>query len=438
MSMMFWFLIAALTAAVTILLARPLLTAPARSGQASDTVLEEAAHDIEVYRDQLDELQRDRNSGLISEGEAEIAHAEIARRLLKVSARQESLKASSSAGSASVWTSPWRWGAALVILAVPLIAVASYLQVGSPGMPAQPLASRSIPSVEDNIDMATLIEQAEAFLADNPDDGRGWDVLAPIYMRVERYDAAVKAYRNAIRVLGSTAERQGGLGEALVAQSNGVVSEDARTAFQAAALLQPDNPRSEFFLALALAQEGRQAEAIDAFRKLESTSPAQAPWVPLVRAQLAQLGQEPGPTLALPPVDLADLPGLNQAPQGAAGEGAETGPDGPPRDGQGQAAEAPAGPSAEDVAAARQMSAEERMEMIRAMVAGLDQRLSDDPDDIEGWQRLVRSYMVLGETGKAAAALERALSAFPGDSENARTLAQLGDELGLSVPAVTQ
>ena len=108
-----------------------------------------------------------------------------------------------------------------------------------------------------------LVARAEAHLAANPDDGRGWDVLAPIYARLGRYDEAVTAYRNAIRLDGANGARESGLGEAVAGAAGGMVTAEARAAFSRALKLEPGQPKASFYLASALAQEGKVAEAAE-------------------------------------------------------------------------------------------------------------------------------------------------------------------------------
>ena len=138
--------------------------------------------------------------------------------------------------------------------------------------------------------LADLVGKAEAHLRSNPDDGRGWDVLAPIYFRTGRVQDAAIAYGNAIRLLGPTAAREAGLGEALAMENGGRVNDAAADAFRRALELKPDDPKAEFFLALRLAQTGRVAAALQAFRDLEKQGPPDAPWLPAVRSEIASLG----------------------------------------------------------------------------------------------------------------------------------------------------
>lgn len=154
-------------------------------------------------------------------------------------------------------------------------------------MPAQPLAARL---ADPNGDINVLIAKAENHLAVNPNDGAGWDLLAPIYMRNGRIEEAVDAYDRAIRLLGPTPARLGGYAEALVVQSDGLVTTKAQEAFQQALTIDPNDPRSEFYLALGLKQEGKKEEALTAFNRLVATSPADAPWLPLVKQHVSELG----------------------------------------------------------------------------------------------------------------------------------------------------
>ncbi|NRQ14038.1 c-type cytochrome biogenesis protein CcmI [Ensifer sesbaniae] len=380
--MLFWILVAILTAAVAVVLILPLM----RAGEAPSSP---HSHDIEVYRDQLDELKRDQDSGLISSDDAELARAEVARRLL---AAGESDRVVTPAVSPRRGAN--RLAQAFVLLCLPVVGLCLYLLTGSPGVPAQPLAARL---ADPNGDINVLIAKAENHLAVNPNDGAGWDLLAPIYMRNGRIEEAVDAYDRAIRLLGPTPARLGGYAEALVVQSDGLVTTKAQEALQQALALDPNDPRSEFYLALGLKQEGKKDEALTAFNRLVATSPADAPWLPLVKQHVAEL------------------------------TGAAAG-----------SAAAPGNPSAEDVAAAENMSSGDRQEMIRGMVESLESRLKANPDNLEGWARLIRSHVVLDQRDKAAAALKEGLKTFPADGDGGKQLLALARELGIATDGVTQ
>jgi cytochrome c-type biogenesis protein CcmH len=221
-----------------------------------------------------------------------------------------------------------------------------------------------------------LIARAEQHLAQNPDDGRGWDVLGPIYLRTGRFEDSAAAFKKAISILGPSPTRLASLGEALFSAAGGIVTEEASLAFQTARELDSTDPRPQFFLAVALAQSGKTSEARAAFSGMLETAPPDAPWIPAVESQLAALQQQP-----------------------------QTSPLSP-------AGAAPGNPSAADIAAAQNMSAEERQAMIASMIEGLEARLADNPDNIAGWLRLVRSHAVTGNRDKAQTALDRAFAVF--------------------------
>ncbi|MBX4891851.1 c-type cytochrome biogenesis protein CcmI [Rhizobium bangladeshense] len=376
--MLFWILVAALTAAVAVILLYPLLRG-ARAAQ------RRRAGEAAVYRDQLRELDRDLGGGLITPEEADYARAEIGRRLIAV-----------SAGEPETIEKPIRHHRiieVLILLILPVLGLCLYLTTGRPDLPSQPLEARL---ENPGNDVAMLIAKAERHLAQNPDDGKGWDVLAPIYFRTMRVADAEVAYRNAIRLLGPSPIRFDGLAETLITISEGVVTEEARQALEQSLTLEPDNPRARFYIALSMEQAGRTDEARRAFEALAQQSPADAPWLPLVNEHIAKNG-------------------------GAAAQPA-----------------APGGPTSEDVAAAESMSAGDRQQMIRGMVESLDAKLREDPNNFEGWMRLVRSYAVLNDKDRAADAVKRGLAAFPPPGEQGRQLLALARELGIATEEMTQ
>ncbi|MBY3082465.1 c-type cytochrome biogenesis protein CcmI [Rhizobium laguerreae] len=406
--MLFWILVAALTAALAVILLYPLL----RGAKAAENI---RAGEAAVYRDQLRELDRDLNGGLITPEEADYARAEIGRRLIAVSADEP----------AETPKPPrhHRFTEAVVLLVLPVLGLSLYLTTGRPDLPSQPLEARL---ENPGNDVAVLITKAERHLAEKPDDGKGWDVLAPIYFRTMRVNDAQLAYRNAIRLLGPSPARLDGLAETLMAVSDGVVTEEARQVLEQSLTLEPDNPRARFYIALSMEQAGRSKEARQAFEALAKQSPADAPWLPLVNEHIAMNGgAKPGADPAAPGADPA-APGADPAAPGAdpAAPGANPG--------------APGNPTQQDVAAAETMSAGDRQQMIRGMVESLDAKLSEDPNNFEGWMRLVRSYAVLNDKDRAAGALKRGLAAFPPPGEQGRQLLALARELGIATEGATQ
>ena len=354
--MVFWVLIVLLTAAAILAVLIPLGRTPAGPT--------DGGFARRVYVDQLAELERDATQGRISASDAESARVEVARRLLKAD-QDEAQPVARPNPTAR------RAVALAALLGMPLLSLSLYLAIGAPAVPGAPLAARlNQPPGAQAVDVA--LAQVEELLARQPENGDGWDVIAPVYLRVGRASEAVIAYRNAIRLLGTSAERQAGLGNAIVLAEGGVVTTEARQAFEAASALDPTAPMPQFALALAAEQEGDFAGAATRWQALLSQAAADAPWRQTVEEALARALGAARP--ALP------------------------------------------GPTAEDVAAAESMSPDDQNSMIQGMVAGLAERLQNEPDDADGWLMLIRSYTVLGD---AEAASEAARDALDGVEDEA-------------------
>ena len=386
--MVLWIAMAVLAAAACL----PLLMALARPPRSVSA----NAPALAIYRDQLNEIGREVERGVVAAGDAEAARTEIARRLIRAGdapvepiAPQERL----------------RKFATVAIIAMPVLALGLYLVVGSPRTPDAPLAAR--PDVQAAREVQALVTQVETHLAAEPSDGKGWEVLAPVYRRLGRTADAVNAYTKAIALLGATAEREGDLGEAIIAASNGAVTPEAHAAFETARQLAPDDPRPRFYLALALTQAGRTDEARAAWQALLANSPADQPWVQVAEQQLAALGGPlPNSPASNPPSPLTATPGPASAT-------------------------AAPGPNAADVAAAAQMTPADRQAMIAGMVAALAAKLKTSPDDPEGWARLIRSYVVLGRQADAEVALADARKALAGDAAKLAAIEAAATDLGL-------
>ena len=375
--MLLWSVFAVMTAVAILSVLWPL----------SRTANGQAGSDIAVYRDQLDEVDRDRKAGLIGEAEAQAARVEVSRRLIAAADRTE-FDHSPSVGS-SLWR---RWAAAVAaVVVLPLVAAALYLANGSPQLPGQPLEAR-LRAVHQDTSIAVLISQAEAHLERNPNDARGYEVLAPVYLRVGRFSDAVNSRRKLITLSGENAERQSDLGEALVAAANGIVTADAKSAFERALVLEPGELKAKFYIGIAAEQDGDRGKALAIWSQMIDKAPAGAPWLPLVRDALTRVGA---------------------APPKAAAPAAAT------------------GPSVEDVAAAGTMSEKDRDEMVRGMVARLANRLRENGSDVEGWQRLLRAYVVLGERDKAHEAAADAKRALASDPDKLRKIEEMLKSLGL-------
>lgn len=385
--MLFWVIAAVMTTIATLALLGPVVRARSEASDAPEL------HDIEVYRDQLTEVDRDLADGLVEPVQAEVAKTEISRRLLAAARKSETAEAE---GKLARNRGLRRAAAIVVALFMPMAALTAYLELGRPGMPQLPLSARLQADPQTN-DIALLIARAEQHLSDNPEDGRGWDVLGPIYLRTGRYEESATAFKKAISILGPSPTRLASLGEALFSAAGGIVTEEASLAFQTARELDSTDPRPQFFLAVALAQSGKTTEARAAFSGMLETAPADAPWIPAVQSQLAALQTDAG-----------------TSPLSGAG------------------AAAPGNPTAADIAAAQNMSPQDRQAMIASMIDGLEAKLADNPNNVAGWLRLVRSLVVTGNSDKAQAALDRALAVFAPSGPENQQLSALASELGLS------
>jgi cytochrome c-type biogenesis protein CcmH len=365
--MTLWFVFALMTAAAVFAVLWPLGRAGKPYADGSET---------SVYRDQLTEVDRDVAAGLINPPEAAAARVEIGRRLLAAADSERKVALGPNVGLR-------RFAAIIALVGLPLIAVGLYYPLGSPNLPDFPLAQRSrTPDGTQSLD--NLVAQVEEHLAANPTDGRGWSILAPVLARLGRMDDAIRAFRNSITYNGESSDRRADLGEALVAAAGGVVTADAKAEFERAVALDAEGVKARYFLGLAAEQDGRAADAASIWRAMLEKAPADAPWRPFVQAALVRVGGTPVPALS------------NDA-----------------------------------VAAAKDMSETDRSAMIRSMVDRLAARLHENGDDVEGWLRLVRAYMVLGDADKAKAASSDARQAVAKDPERLRALNDGLKNLGL-------
>lgn len=392
---MLWIIFAGMAAAVLIAVLWPLL----RSGKAVEH--EAMSFDAAVFRDQIEEIEAEKERGLISDSEAKSARTEVSRRLL---AAAEAGNALASTQTHSLNTRIAGITLAVAFLLVPVASSVLYLVYGSPALRDQPLAAR-LSAPEDRQGIDTLIAKVEARLREFPQDGRGWEVIAPVYLRLERFADAADAYGRALRILGETPQRLADYGNALVLAHDGVVTTAARKALQRALSLDENMVRARFWLAVAHEQDGDTKKAADAWRALLDRSEPDAPWRAVVEERLAETQK---------------LAGLKP-------EKSEQAQSGPSDDGG-----ALKGPTSEDVASAQDMSAGDRAAMIGQMVAGLADRLRSEGGSPDEWKRLIRSYMVLGRKDDAAKALANARVAFAEKAEALAALDTLAKSLGLN------
>ncbi len=368
--MLFWWAAGGLALSAVAILCAPLMRPP-RAAPAR------AEYDMEIYRDQLHELERDRERGLIDHANAEAARREIARKLIAAdTARQEPPPPRPARHIFTI---------AAVALLVPALAALIYLDRGTPGLPDQPLAARLDRLMPDDIDggavLLARVEALRAHLRDAPEDMDSWLQLGGTLLVLGSNDEAVDAYRQALTASDGRSDIASLLGEALVRSANGQVTESAQRAFEQALAGDPDDPRARYYMAFSEFQAGRYEQALALWQALAASAPAGAPWLGPVEARIRDAAEALG------------------------------------RDGGGAVAEALGaalpGPDAAAIEAARDMTAGEQADMIETMVARLAERLEGEPDDIDGWLRLGRSYGVLEEHDKAIEAYFRAASLAP-------------------------
>lgn len=293
-----WILFALLAAATAAVLVRPLLASPPRTAAAGSAGMEDAdtcvadtcVADMAVYRDQLASLDAERDAGLLNEAEAAAARAEIGRRLLQ-KARETSGTDRAGAAERAPPRAGVRWTAYVLAAAIPVASLGLYWRFGSPGLPDLPYAARAAaPAAEASIE--DLVARVEERLRQVPADGRGWDVIAPVYMLQRRYEDAAGAYAKALALLGETPKRLAGLAEARLRAANGVVDAGTRRAFERLLVLDPSRSDARFWLAMGREQDGDKAGAAAGYRALLAGTAADDPWAKATAERLAALEKE--------------------------------------------------------------------------------------------------------------------------------------------------
>jgi cytochrome c-type biogenesis protein CcmH len=376
--MLVWMTMALMTGAAALAVLWP-LARPQRAGDSAPD-----GPDAAFYRAQLTEIERDAARGLIAPDEAEIARTEAGRRVLAAIRREGNARADSTSQLRI------RVAAAAALVLLPAVSLGIYLSVGRPDLPAQPLAARDV-ARGGGVSMDEALAKIEKHLAANPEDGRAQELVAPAYMSAGRYADAAKAYAAALRLLGPSGDRLENLAEAYVATADGVVTAEARELFERSLMVEPGRPKARFYRGLAAEQDGDRQAAIALYSGLIDDAPPGSP----IAANLAQR--------------ITKLGGTPPKPQ----------------------PEATAGPASPAGAAVAALPERERMAAIRGMVETLDARLAADGRDVDGWLRLVRSYVVLGEADKARSALARGRTALAGDTAGRNRLEALAREFAL-------
>lgn len=358
--MLFWTFAALMTAAATLCVLWPLSR---DQNQAAEP------NRLDVLREQMEALE---TRLAATEGEEEVLleqeRAELGRRILQMA---DGMTAPKKRKTASATYAASLFG----LIAVPAIALPLYLQHGSPDRPDQPLvASASVP-LEDR-SVAEMVRIAERHLRENPDDLRGWQVLASVYAGDGRQNDRIRALNNIVRLQPRDADVRTELGEAITQTADNIVTNHALEQFEAALAIDPTHRKAGFYRAIALEQDGQRDAAIASWQQLATLEPQDAEWQAVVARQMSRL------TGTAPRIDSEAATQISNLDEGG------------------------------------------QTEMIAGMVARLQSRLEDAPDDLVGWQRLLRAHDVLGTPEIALTALDAAIDkAEPGSALSARLAA---------------
>ena len=397
-TLLFWVLAAAIGTITAALLVRPMFSRDAAEPQDNA--------DIQVYKDQLAEVDRDIARGTLEEAEGEALKTEISRRLL--AAADTATRAASGPPPASV--------AVAIAAATIALGLGTYLVTGAPGTPDQPLTRR----IEDNRaayaarpsqaqmeaqlaeatakldpldgvppDQRALLDRLLEVLEERPDDLRGHELLEGFLSSIQDWSGAARAQARVVELKGDTATAQDHLtlAEHLIFAVNGYVSPEAENALREVLNREPRNSVGRYFSGLAALQGGRPDITYGLWTALLGEGPADAPWIAAIEDQIRDVALAAGR-----PVPERTRPG----------------------------------PSQDDIDAAGAMSAEARDEMIRGMVAGLSDRLATEGGPAEDWARLIRSLGVLGERAEANAVLQEALGVFAASPADLDILREAG------------
>ncbi len=412
----FWIIAGAAALITVAILGRALITG-GDTGQTDST----AAHDVQVYRDQLAELDRDVARGVIGEAEAERARVETSRRLLEADRRAR--------GESTTGTTPR--GLTLGALAVAGLVIVGgglglYTVAGAPGTPDLPLATRIAnaetaradrpnqaaleadlphwagPPPEAGADYIEMVERLRAATEGRPPDLEGQTLLAQHEAALGNFSAAHKAMAQVIELKGAevAADDYTQYADLLVLAAHGRVSPEAETAIRLALEIDPNDGIALYYLGLMYGQNERPDRAFPIWRDLLERSRAGDPWVEPIRGQIGQL---------------AAMAGVDYTPPALAAAG-------------------PAGPSAEDMEALAQMSPEDRAEVIRGMVDQLMQRLATEGGTPQEWAQLIGALAIIGDTERARAIWGEARSVFAETPEVVAAIDETAESAGLSDP----
>ena len=331
-------------------------------------------HDRALYKARLAEIELDEQMGRLDAASVAVVKAEEARKLIRLENSAEQLVTSLSPRTRSIVI-------AGALLFVPVFSIGFYVLVGE-SSPGQVIAKQDASPSSNDPSLSEVIKSAERRLAENPADAKGWILIAPVYLRMGRTEDAVNAYRQALQYSDREPEIVSALAEAMVIMSDGAVNGEALALFEEVLVTDPQNVQAGYYIGLASAQSGQTENARSIWQGIVDRATGEEPWLPRLQNNIAMLsGQD----------TLSRTPELDES----------------------------------TIDDAMQMSTSERSEMINQMVTSLAERLEDNPDDVAGWERLVRSYLVLGRKEEALSSIAKARGHFPDNQEFLQKLEQI-------------
>jgi cytochrome c-type biogenesis protein CcmH len=359
----------------------------------------------DIYRSQLTELEREEAAGLISKDDARMARIEVQRRLIATAGARNTAKDSSM-------TLTDRTTFIAIATSVAIGSAIIYSTVGAPGIASSsqgfsasqgmaggtPIdASGDSQSTQKGVaPVDQMIGSLEARLTSEPNDVEGWRMLGWSKFRTDDFSGAAAAYARAAKLAPDDAETLSAYGESLSRAAGGMVTPEATQALQAAIKADPNDARARFLLGLKKDQEGKPQDALNVWLAMLKSAEPNAPWYDEVRGRAVELSQSAS-------IDIASrLP--------------------PPRSANAATADGPVGPSAAQVSEAQAMAPEARQAMVDGMVARLDSRLKANPNDLDGWKRLIRARRVLGQADLAEKALANARTHFSANAADVQAL----------------
>ncbi|MAZ98429.1 MAG: c-type cytochrome biogenesis protein CcmI [Rhodospirillaceae bacterium] len=367
-----------------------------------------SSFNLQVYSDQLAELERDYQQGRIGNQDKDSARLEIQRRIL-TSAKEIDEKGTKDGESNGSFTRMLM--AVLLAFLIPSFALGTYISVGKPNLPSQPFKSRvpqansqtaSQNTKDQHAGINDMISSLRAKLESDPKDIKSWELLGKTYLMQKQYSEAAETLQRALQLTPDNLSMRAAFGEALTLAANGVVTEKSESEFKLVELGIPGDPRAQFYLGLAEYQRSNLTNALKRWIALEVDTPADAPWRTMLEKRIQKAQKESN-------IDVSALK-LGEMTKRSIRKNDES----PAERVNSQAKKNLPGPSKNQVDAAQSMTAEDRQTMIRSMVQRLANRLSETPDDIEGWLRLGRSYTVLKQPKDAISAYGRAANIAPG------------------------